>query len=353
MEKEHKFSRLTEKYRRFSTLDWITFTIGISLIICYIVITFYEWYMVSLRNVEAYEKIKDTISAITNGNQNIHLANLLYPNANRVFWGGSTYWFTFLSNVFMGVTLTFYPFVQKSLRAQKFYFASMVFIIVVAGAYWTGIAMVPSTFLNTYLDEKFKSIFMHAVAPILGLSTLLYERKRINVATASIWSFAFWPIAYLFLLIIPTYVFGYKFMQFGIINRDGQDFPPNELDRGIVIYQLVSFNYPLGYKGDIFWVKILMNILMIFMAFITAPVVGFILRKILRIPNPGQVVQKIYFVSPTIKQEKEEFIRSKTKKSILHAYREEEDSQALFYKTLEEIKKLQNAQKENKENDSN
>ncbi|WP_426460943.1 MAGa3780 family membrane protein [Mycoplasma hafezii] len=341
------------KYKEFNKKDWATFSIGIILVFCYISITFFEWHMVSIRAVEAYKKIEPAISSISDNNTDTNLVNLVYPNANRLFWGGSTYWFTFLSNVFMGVTLIFYPFAQRSRRAQKFYFASLVYIIVVAGAYWTGIAMVPSTFLDTYIDEKCKSIFMHLIAPILGLSTLVYERKRIAVSTASIWSYAIWPMGYLLLLIIPTYTFGYKFMQFGVVYKDGVAIPPTELARGIVIYQLVSFDYPLGYTGNIYWIKIFLNIVMCLLAFFTAPAIGFLLRKVLRIPNPGETVQKIYFVDPEIKYAKEEFIKANPKKSFFQLFKEADQQRKndAFQKVMDEIEQLR--LKENEKSDKN
>ncbi|VEU70876.1 MAGa3780 family membrane protein [Mycoplasmopsis glycophila] len=183
---------------------------------------------------------------------------------------------------------------------QKFYFAAMVYILIVGLAYWVGVAMVPSTFNNLIFDQKMKSIVMHIIAPILGLSTLTYERKRIKISNMSIWSYSLYPFLYFLLLIVPTYVFGYKFLE---INSDlpGTTSIPTELSRGIVIYQLVSFNHPLGYPGDIVFIKVILNILLILMSFFTAPIFGFLLRQILRISRPGEEVKKLYFVNPETK----------------------------------------------------
>ncbi|VEU72870.1 Uncharacterised protein [Mycoplasmopsis gallopavonis] len=278
---------------------------------------------------------------------------------------GSTYWFTFLSNIFMAITLLFYPTAQNSLRAQKFYFASMVYIIIVASAYWTGVFMVPTTYTNLFYDQKVKSIIMHIVAPILGLATLYYERKRIQISNPSIWSFAIYPALYLILLIVPTYVLGYKFMEFGKTTQaDGTIIYPSELSRGIVIYQLVSFNHPLGYPGDLIFIKVVLNILMISLAFISAPAIGFLLRQILRIRRPGQEeMPKLYFINPDTKYIKAmlKFTNRLSKYSLESANEIRErlfpkkDSnkkiQNYYQKAMETIQKLsKNKNKETNEN---
>nr|WP_129724598.1 hypothetical protein [Mycoplasmopsis gallopavonis] len=265
----------------------------------------------------------------------------------------------------MAITLLFYPTAQNSLRAQKFYFASMVYIIIVASAYWTGVFMVPTTYTNLFYDQKVKSIIMHIVAPILGLATLYYERKRIQISNPSIWSFAIYPALYLILLIVPTYVLGYKFMEFGKTTQaDGTIIYPSELSRGIVIYQLVSFNHPLGYPGDLIFIKVVLNILMISLAFISAPAIGFLLRQILRIRRPGQEeMPKLYFINPDTKYIKAmlKFTNRLSKYSLESANEIRErlfpkkDSnkkiQNYYQKAMETIQKLsKNKNKETNEN---
>ncbi|WLP85858.1 MAGa3780 family membrane protein [Mycoplasma seminis] len=236
-----------------------------------------------------FDQIKDIQDS--SGNENIQkiINYYVYPNATYLFWGGSTYWFTFMSNVLMGITLFLYPFWQKSRRAQTFYFASMVYIIIVMLGYWGGVIFDHSIITDNKPFEMVKTLIMHAGAPFFGLMTLfVYERKRIRISTKSVWGFAAWPIAYLFFT-IAIYFLGYKFMQFG----------GTELQRGVTIYGVVSFYEPLGYKGGSIFIVVVLDIIMVLCAIFAAPVIGFTLRKLLRILRPRQKkLPKLYFVKP-------------------------------------------------------
>ncbi|MFV8459104.1 MAGa3780 family membrane protein [Mycoplasma sp. CR] len=291
------FSRL---FGTFKWQDWLTCAVGFTLIVTYITITVLEWHYRSLWVLEAYKiigpggkTILDDIKEIYNAadpNAQRVINELVYPNATYLFWGGSTYWFTFMSNVLMGVTLFIYPFYQKSRRAQTFYFASMVYIIIVMLGYWGGVIFDNSIITQNRPFEMIKTLIMHAGAPFLGLFTLFaYERKRIRISTRSIWFFAAWPIAYL-LFTIAIYFIGYKFMA---------PFGGTELQRGVTIYGVVSFYHPIGYKGDSFFVVIVLDVIMVLCAILTAPAIGFTLRKVLRILLPRQKKpRKVYFIRP-------------------------------------------------------
>ncbi|MHA0272868.1 MAGa3780 family membrane protein [Mycoplasma sp. 48589B] len=298
----HKyFSRL---FGSFKWQDWITCAIGFTLIVTYITVTVLEWHFRSIWVLEAYnlkgqdnKTILNNIEAIYNTSDEDAkrvITELVYPNATYLFWGGSTYWFTFMSNVLMGVTLFIYPFYQKSRRAQTFYFASMVYIIVVMMGYWGGVVFDNSIITQNRPFEMIKTLIMHAGAPFLGLFTLFaYERKRIRISTRSIWAFCTWPIAYL-LFTVAIYFIGYKFMA---------PFGGTELQRGVTIYGVVSFYHPIGYKGDSIFVIVVLDVIMVLCAIFTAPAIGFILRKVLRILAPWQKKpKKVYFIRPETRE---------------------------------------------------
>ncbi|SJZ43242.1 MAGa3780 family membrane protein [Mycoplasmopsis verecunda] len=301
-----KISSFFKKYfGHFTAQDWVTWTIGLILILTYIIVTLLEWHFRSLWVLEAYnlkgadgqsilQNIKE-IADTNNPDTKRVITELVYPNATYLFWGGSTYWFTFMSNVLMGVTLFLYPIYQKSRRAQTFYFASMVYIIIVMLGYWGGVIFDHSIITSNRPFELGKTLIMHAVAPFLGLSTLfIYERKRIRIATKSIWAFMAWPIAYL-LFTVAIYFIGYKFMQ---------PFGGTELQRGVTIYGVVSFYHPLGYQGNSIFVVVVLDIIMVLCAIFAGPIIGFTLRKILRILQPKQrKLPPIYFIHPRTKKD--------------------------------------------------
>ncbi|MFV8479823.1 MAGa3780 family membrane protein [Mycoplasma sp. T193] len=323
------FSRL---FGAFKWQDWLTCAIGFTLIVTYITITILEWHFRSLWVLEAYNitgpgghTILDDMKEIyDSSDQNAQrvITELVYPNATYLFWGGSTYWFTFMSNVLMGVTLFIYPFYQKSRRAQTFYFASMVYIIIVMLGYWGGVIFDNSIITQNRPFEMIKTLIMHAGAPFLGLFTLFaYERKRVRISTRSIWGFAAWPIAYL-LFTVAIYFIGYKFMK---------PFGGTELQRGVTIYGVVSFYHPIGYTGDSLFVVVVLDVVMVLCAIFTAPVIGFTLRKVLRILLPGQRKRrKVYFIRP----ESREAI-AKHKAEIKQAKLDKKNQKLLAASTIE------------------
>ncbi|QGZ97543.1 hypothetical protein GE118_01870 [Mycoplasma sp. NEAQ87857] len=272
--KKNKKLLFWNNFKEISTSSKITFIFGVILISLYVSITIVEWYYQSWRTFNAFNVIKGDIDKTLTNKMD---QNVVYPSGVRLLWGGSTYWFTFMCNVFMGVMLLVYPLHKKSKKIQKFYFASIVYILIVVSAYWTGIMIVPSTFTELVFDQKIKSIIMHVIAPVIGVSTIFWERKSIKISNKDIWMYAIFPSSYMIFIII-NYVMSYKFIKFG----------GTELDRGIVIYELVSFKYPLGYKGEITFIIVVLDLIMISLSILTAPIYGFLMRKLLRILKPHQ-----------------------------------------------------------------
>ncbi|VEU70879.1 hypothetical protein [Mycoplasmopsis glycophila] len=107
------WNKIKAKAQIFDFYDWITFTIGFTLLFTYLYFTFFEWYMVSTRAYTGYSEINSIIRDLKQSNyltrtQEVSLSRVIYPNAVQLFWGGSTYFFTFLTNVYMGVVLVFF-----------------------------------------------------------------------------------------------------------------------------------------------------------------------------------------------------------------------------------------------------
>ncbi|MEI2462535.1 hypothetical protein RRG54_04140 [Mycoplasmopsis felis] len=310
---KNKFKKFLLKYKSFTILDWATFTIGIMLILLYLSIILWNWWDKSYLtwktyydNPEIIAKINEIASAYEDDEQRNIVYKALLPNATLLLWGETTYWFTFMSNIYMSITIVLFPFFKQSKKAQNFYFAGIIYIIIVVLVFWFGWISDPNIGGTFTQNDFYRTIIWHGIAPFLGILTIFWERKRIKISTGRIWSFSIFPSCYL-IFILFIYFFGYKFKNLNAVeffpsytNSSNNPIPiqfNREIDRGITIYSAISFWEPLGYKGDNTYLKSVLIVFIILSAFFAAPIIGFLLRKILRILQPGQrKLQKIYFI---------------------------------------------------------
>ncbi|VEU76016.1 MAGa3780 family membrane protein [Mycoplasmopsis columboralis] len=274
----HKsISAILRKYYKFSLLDWTTYIIGVLLIINAATLTVLEWYYKSLEEVEIYKELQYLLDAYK-GTFTDEVKNLIYPNATQSFWGGSTYWFTFMTNVYLAITLAVFPFHKQSKKAQVMFFAAIVYITITFSMYWLSIALDPNEFTKLSLFAKIKSIIFHAVTPFIAMVLITLTRKHLRIDNVNIWALIIFPFFY-YLFTLTIYFIGYKYKQ---------NFGGSEIDRGIVIYVPVSFYQPLGYQGQSVYLIVIFNIILFLMAVLTAPIIGFIYRRVLRIRKTGQ-----------------------------------------------------------------
>ncbi|TDV24140.1 hypothetical protein BCF59_0087 [Mycoplasmopsis mustelae] len=296
-------------YQEFNKKDWATFLIGFFLIMVYLCIIMWDWSDKSFSTWQVFnkiykddpdffEKINQMANSVSSHDEKSAIYRATLPNAVLILWGGTSYWFTFICNVLMAISILLFPFFKESKKAQKFYFAGIVYIIIVVLVFWFGWLTDKTIGGNFSRNDFYRTLVWHAIAPFFGIITLIWERKRIRISTQVIWSYSIFPICYLIFLLL-IYIFGYKFKNFTsadfLPNSENQNHPnviPNEfnteLDRGIAIYSIISFWNPLGYTGDNFYLKSVLIIIIVLSSFLTAPTIGFILRKVLRILQPGQ-----------------------------------------------------------------
>ncbi|UUM19538.1 MULTISPECIES: MAGa3780 family membrane protein [unclassified Mycoplasma] len=276
----HKsIEEIIKKYRKFTTLDWVIFCIGVGLILNITILTLLEWHFVSIENVQVFKALKQVLDA----NKNIFTPeqqNLIYPNAIKDFWGGSTYWFTFMTNVYLAITLAFFSFYKQSKKAQVMFFASIVYISITCSMYWLSVIIDPEQFNKLSLFSKIKSVIYHAVTPFIAIVLIIFIRKELEIDNIHIWALIIFPLFY-YLFTLAIYFIGYKYYA----NFKVTD---SEIDRGIVIYSQVSFYRPLGYQGDSKYLIVIFNIILCAMSLFIAPIIGFIYRKILRIKSANQ-----------------------------------------------------------------
>ncbi|MBN4083310.1 hypothetical protein JXZ92_00540 [Mycoplasma sp. CSL10137] len=307
----------------------LTFIIGIILIFLYISTVVWEWNDRTDDVWDFYHKnpeIIREINKLANNESDFQKQRIIYenilPNAVNDLWGGSTHWFTFMSNVLMAVSILLLPFYHKSLIAHKIYFSSMIYIIIVVIVFWSG-TITDSTILG-YMSKNdiYRTIIWHVIGPLIGLSTLCWERKKIKISNKTIWVTFVFPVLYL-IFASTIYFVSYKYNNFNSLvklpplssNNFPNDVPQRfnrEIDRGIAIYSIISFQHPLGYRGSNIYFKVINIILIVLFSFLTSPIIGFILRRVLRIRQPHENnLPKVWFVSPTSykgikKQTKEE-----------------------------------------------
>ncbi|WP_322959409.1 hypothetical protein RRG53_02085 [Mycoplasmopsis cynos] len=306
-----------KKFKSFNKYETITFTIGIILFILYICTIFWKWYDQSYniwniynKNPKIIEQIKEIANNTANEIEKREVYSNLLPNATTALWGGSSYFYTFISNIFLAACITFFPFFKNGKLAQRLYFSSIVFIISVMLGFWTGIVFDPKLIGRLEEDNDFnRTIIWHAIGPVLGIVTIFWERKSIRISNKAIWCLMIYPLIYSFFM-ISIYLFGYKFL-----NLHKQQFSPDftnlfydesnpvprefnsEINRGIVFYSVVSLIKPLGYEGPNNYVRAVLIIIMLSFIVLTCPIIGFIIRRFLRIKQPNQkTLPKLIFL---------------------------------------------------------
>ncbi|WP_223211510.1 MAGa3780 family membrane protein [Mycoplasmopsis edwardii] len=272
----------------------------------YICIIFWNWHDESIAIWSTYNKNPDIINKINEAARNasedereqIYLA--LLPNATESLWGGTSYFYTFISNMLMGASVMFFPFFRTSKLGQRLYFSSLVFIISVVLGFWAGVLVDPNLLGKMSKNDFPRTLVWHAIAPGLGLLTLFWERTEIKISNKLIWSLMIYPILYS-IFMVAIYLFGYKFMNlhsetfwpefFDKTATSNNPIPAEynrEIDRGIVFYSVISILKPFGYSGESNYVRIVLLIIMFVFMVLMCPTIGFIVRRFWRIKQPHQ-----------------------------------------------------------------
>ncbi|EIE40653.1 MAGa3780 family membrane protein [Mycoplasmopsis canis] len=309
------FKKIVKKIKQWNLRDWTTFFIGLILINLYIFAVFWNWYDESRNIWLTYNKNPDIIAKInelarnaTTNEEKGRIYLTLLPNATESLWGGTSYFYTFISNVLMGSSIMFFPFFKNTKLGQRLYFGSIVFIISVVLGFWGGVLVDKELLGKMKVNDFPRTLIWHAIAPGLGILTLFWQRKNIRISNKVIWSLSIYPIIYS-IFMVAIYMFGYKFMNlhkeaflpdFYNINDPNNPIPQeynSEIERGIVFYSIISILKPFGYSGDNNYVRIVLLILITLFMIMMAPTIGFIVRKFWRIKQPNQKsLPKLIFI---------------------------------------------------------
>ncbi|VEU74219.1 Uncharacterised protein [Mycoplasmopsis citelli] len=161
------------------------------------------------------------------------------------------------------------------------FFAAIVYITVTFSMYWLSVAVNPEQFTKLSIFYIIKSIIYHAVTPLIGMVLITLVRQELKIDTIHIWALFILPILYYFFT-MAIYFIGYKY--YAAFSKADEP----EINRGIVIYSQVSFYRPLGYEGQNTYLVVIFNLILFLMAFLIAPIIGFIYRRVLRIKTSSQ-----------------------------------------------------------------
>lgn len=162
----------------------------------------------------------------------------------------SIFYFTYLSNIFLGIMLIVLGVKRQSMTVKRLFFLSVALITVTFIVYWALISYKQSTWEKPYY-EAVKSILTHAIHPIIGFIILGLIRKEVSISSKTIKIAIIIVISYLifaFIVYLSTYS---RFVA----------------RRGVVIYSFLDFLYPLFYTAGNPLIVLLLNTIIVIIGF--------------------------------------------------------------------------------------
>ncbi|QSB07693.1 hypothetical protein JS510_01045 [Mycoplasma tauri] len=190
----------------------------------------------------------------------------------------SLFFFTYLSNIFLGIMLILVGLERESMKIKRMFFLSVVFITITFIVYWALISHDKKTWKAPYYNA-IKSIITHAIHPIVGFVFLIIMRKEITIDKKTISVSVLTSLFYLLFAI---------FLYWGSYNKIVKG-------RGAIIYTFLDFVYPLFYKSNNLYVIISLNILILLIATLLPIALIFFWKSILKIKfensNPKKIKQ--------------------------------------------------------------
>ncbi|MBU4690491.1 hypothetical protein KQ874_02160 [Mycoplasma sp. ES3157-GEN-MYC] len=186
------------------------------------------------------------------------------------------FYFTYLTNFFLGITLLMFPHFKASHKFKKSFFMSIVLITVTFVIYWALISWNPKTWTEPY--GAIRSLITHAINPILGFVALYLVRKEVTVNNKTIGILIGIVLAY-FLFAFIVYFANYNVYQ---------------NNKGVVIYSFLDFVNPLFYKGGNVLLIIILDILMFVLGAIIPVVFSLFWIAVYRIKYTNNIYLKIH-----------------------------------------------------------
>ncbi|AIA29235.1 membrane protein [Mycoplasmopsis californica] len=185
-------------------------------------------------------------TAFYNPDQNFYSG---LPTIGAVFkqWT-SIFYFTYLTNIFLGVMLILIGWKRQSTVIKRLFFLSITLITVTFLVYWALISYKKSTWETAY--SAIKSLITHEIHPIIGFVFLILLRKEIVLGRKNVY------LAIGSVLVYILFAFVLYWATYNVFIQND----------GATIYTFLNFAHPLFYKGANIGVIIVLNALIIILA---------------------------------------------------------------------------------------
>ncbi|QBF34813.1 hypothetical protein EG856_02720 [Mycoplasmopsis phocirhinis] len=196
----------------------------------------------------------------------------LTPTIHALFkHAGTIFYFTYLTNIFTGVTLVLLSLSTNKEKILKMFVISVSLITITFIVYWTLLSYKLETWSSFF--RAIRSTITHAINPIIAFIALFLLRKKVSISIKEIKITTFIAIGYyIFALIVFL-------ATYNIIAKNN----------GVVIYSFLDFAKPLFYRGGVLGIIVLLDVLILVL------VVGISLGTLFF----WKAVYKIKFIKPT------------------------------------------------------
>ncbi|TQC53954.1 hypothetical protein E1I18_01315 [Mycoplasmopsis mucosicanis] len=188
---------------------------------------------------------------------------------------GTIFYFTYLSNFFLGVMLVIVAFIPNSIKLKRVFFVSVALITVTFIIYWALLSWNKKTWETVYSGTR--STITHALNPILGFIALFLVRKTFSLDSKVD------RLAISIVIIYFVFTFVLFFASRGKYTSDNQT--------GVVVYSFLNFNKPLFYPGGKLGTIIILDIVIFLLGFLIPWSLCVFWRSVYKIPYTGLLKQ--------------------------------------------------------------
>ncbi|MCS4536594.1 MULTISPECIES: MAGa3780 family membrane protein [unclassified Mycoplasma] len=173
----------------------------------------------------------------------------LTPTVYALFkHAGTIFYFTYLTNLFTGITLILFSIIKNREKILKMFVISVGLITITFLVYWLLLSWRKETWSTFY--SAIRSTITHAINPVIAFVVLFLLRKTAVISSKEIKTTAIITIAYCLFALIIYFASYNKFVE----------------GAGVTIYSFLNFTKPLFYTGGNLGVVIFLDILIFALA---------------------------------------------------------------------------------------
>ncbi|VEU70319.1 MAGa3780 family membrane protein [Mycoplasmopsis glycophila] len=207
----------------------------------------------------------------------------LIPSLQANFWK-KTLTFTYISNFSIGLALLLYALRPNSIKTNNFLILSGIYISVTFLIFWG--LIFPGLFIEKVYSptRMLVSITTHFVNPIIGISFLLFNSKKLTFSNKLIfWSLA--PMFIYYFFAMGMYFIGNSWTKQIHLEASNNEYHLAKIQdlSGLTIYPFLNFEYPLFYKGNSILYVVIFNILILIIGTSLPIALGFAFKYLAKI----------------------------------------------------------------------